>query len=455
MNLSRLGLLVGAASLVACDDKEEELDDVVEINSAPVADAGQDQALTTDDPVNLDGGASFDPDGDLITYEWYFDSTPAESALGARYSFQGSGTTNGQTTFRPDATGTYLIGLRVTDTSGEVSNPDFVIVTVEEGNLPVADAGADLSGNEGDNFTLDGSGSWDPLGRDLTYTWAFESVPSTSALTALSATDTSAAFTADVGGRYVVSLIVDNGLSSSVPNTAIVEVASNNPLAPYADAGVDIEGEDCTAHAVSGAASFDPNGDTLQYRWSIQDRPTASTATNASFDDRNAAETTFYPDVAGEYTLALSVYDGTEWSSPDLLLITATERSFNTPPTVVAGTGGEYDGGEAECTEAGYSYRCDECDSVSTTIGVDASVTDADGDPVSLEWTAVSGAVNFTDATALSTRVVLSEADATEPSVCDLNEYQLRLTATDCTGASVTSDVVYTVSCCGVAPAAR
>ena len=42
MHLSRLGLLLGAASLVACGDKEEDTTATVEINSPPVADAGQD-----------------------------------------------------------------------------------------------------------------------------------------------------------------------------------------------------------------------------------------------------------------------------------------------------------------------------------------------------------------------------------------------------------------------------
>ncbi|NOY26270.1 MAG: POT family MFS transporter [Oligoflexia bacterium] len=54
-------------------------------NLAPRVDAGTDQLLvfTPDSPVEiaLDGGSSFDPDGDELTYEWRMISAPAASKL--------------------------------------------------------------------------------------------------------------------------------------------------------------------------------------------------------------------------------------------------------------------------------------------------------------------------------------------------------------------------------------
>jgi hypothetical protein len=66
----------------------------------------------------------------------------------------------------------------------------------------------------------------------------------------------------------------------------------------------------------------------------------------------------------------------------------------------------------------------------------------------------VSGEAQVTAPDALGTKVTLSDAIPTEPAVCDANEYVLKLTVTDCTGAAVSDTVTYTVNCCGIEAAA-
>ncbi|MDP6935473.1 MAG: PKD domain-containing protein, partial [Myxococcota bacterium] len=158
----------------------------VDTNLRPEANAGDDQELETADVVELDGSASFDPDGDPIKYHWSFDHLPEVSTLpDMENAFPGNHTATATTWFSPDAVGTYVVQLVVEDDAGLESDPDFLIVTVNASEAPVADAGTDQEGTTGELFSLDGSNSYDSKGRDLTYSWTFATVPTTSAVTEL------------------------------------------------------------------------------------------------------------------------------------------------------------------------------------------------------------------------------------------------------------------------------
>ena len=91
-------------------------------NTAPVADAGQPQAVMRSDTVVLDGSLSSDADEDPLTYRWSFESVPPES-------FPELDTTDPvHPSFVADEAGTYVVRLIVNDSMID-SAPDTVEIT--------------------------------------------------------------------------------------------------------------------------------------------------------------------------------------------------------------------------------------------------------------------------------------------------------------------------------------
>lgn len=423
-------------------------------NQKPVAEAGEAINQTADSAVALSGAASTDPDGNVpLLYHWSFDHLPEGSTLASRESAFTANHTEASvsTTFSPDVVGTYVVKLTVTDAKGKESDPDYVIVTVEDAEtVPVANAGSDVTTNVGELVNLDGSRSYDPMYRTLTYSWTVVDKPETSAVETVTGSDSAlASFTPDVKGVYVLNLVVDNGLSRSASD-AVTVTAVDDDASPVANAGADQEVEDCSTVQLDCSASADPDGDTLSYSWELQSKPSGSSITSASLSDRTSARPTFYPDVAGDYVFTCSVNDGSNWSSPDLVTIEAAERRANERPTITAGTDLTISGGSATCEESGYSYECDECAAVTSTLGSTATVTDVDGDPLTIMWSTDNSSATIADQSSLVTTVTLEDAEPTEPGECEDTEYEFELTVSDCTGATVTDRVTFTVNCCGV-----
>ena len=188
-------------------------------NTAPVADAGEDQAIIIlNVPVSLDGSQSWDDDGDDITYLWTIVSKPADSQAAL------SDTTAVNPTITPDKYGDYRIQLEVSDpwTTG---TPDEVVISTA--NLPpVAEAGDNQSCLQGATVSFDGSGSSDANGDAITYSWQIASKPNGSSAYLTGADSVTASLHTDVAGEYVVSLIVNDGLLDSEPDTATVVAVS-------------------------------------------------------------------------------------------------------------------------------------------------------------------------------------------------------------------------------------
>jgi outer membrane protein assembly factor BamB len=286
-------------------------------NNAPVVDAGIDQNVTTGSTVTLDGSNSSDIDEDSITFTWTLISQPSSGTATLSES------TSERPTFVPDADGTYIIRLIVSD--GIVSsNSDTVTITassVSVNNAPLADAGIDQNVTTGSTVTLDGSSSSDIDGDSLTYSWIISSQPGGGNASLSSATDISPTFVPDVDGSYIINLTVNDGMVDSTVDTVTV-VASTESLnnAPIANAGADQTTNIYVFGTVTldGSGSSDPDDDSFSYSWSIITRPAGSTSTLVN---QTTSAPILVPDKPGLFVLSLVVNDGSINSSADTVTV--------------------------------------------------------------------------------------------------------------------------------------
>lgn len=298
--------LYGITLQVSDGTRVSDVDHVVisvgSTNACPLADAGADVVALTGVPVTLDGTGSTDSDVDedgnpqRLEYLWSFSLVPNGSLLEDTEIFN-QGTA--EPVFIPDAPGTYILQLRVTDGIC-TSEPQYVTVLASNGNgQPVADAGLSISLTpcSSSEVTLDGTASFDPEGQALGYEWTLTQVPTGSSVTdaliegRFTATPS---FNWDVPGLYTLQLRVNDGELTSAPdNVALSAVPAlpNTPPVAFAGESLTISANaNCTNDPYTGCScnpcgarstvvtaegSTDPDLDPINYRWEIQ----AGTAT--------------------------------------------------------------------------------------------------------------------------------------------------------------------------------
>jgi large repetitive protein len=130
------------------------------VNRPPSASAGPDRSVCAGDTVAFDGGGSIDWDGKLAGYRWDFaDGATADGARVA-HSFT-----------QP---GTYPVRLTVTDDSGSPCATAEAVSQIHVNAPPQVSLGGDreaFAGGAHDQLLFDASGSSDPDGSGLEYSW--------------------------------------------------------------------------------------------------------------------------------------------------------------------------------------------------------------------------------------------------------------------------------------------
>ncbi len=210
-----------------------DLDQIENGNRVPIARAGPGTGAVVSEPALLDGRASWDPNGDPLTFAWSVTGVPEGSAVTTADLSGGDGEL---ALLFPDVAGDYTLVLTVSDGTESdtdettVSANDAVDGALSSDGAPVAVALGPDRGVTGAAVALDGSQSSDPDGHSLSARWRFMAVPRGSAVTDADLADAGAlstSFAPDLKGNYELMLMVTDGKRSAV-DTVKVKV-----LGPY------------------------------------------------------------------------------------------------------------------------------------------------------------------------------------------------------------------------------
>lgn len=283
---------------------------------------------------------------------------------------------------------------------------------------PRADAGYDQVVSIGSEVTLDASQS---VGDgELAFAWELLSQPEGSAASLQRAATAEPAFTADVAGRYFVSLVVSANGVQSAPDFATVTARNRGPVATAqcgspTDCRV-LHGRQAT---LDGSGSFDPDGDALQLQWEqvTEQCPqrcpelTDCIPYTESVDPQTPTEAiaafTAPATRDVDVVFALSVSDGRRTDTSCVAF-----EVYNTPPNIsMAASDPQLDPPTNPTTVTeGTDFR----------LAVAPGQWDPDGDPLSWSWAQVS----VSDPSALEddstfTSPTNSETRVTAPSLSD------------------------------------
>ena len=196
---------------------------------------------------------------------------------------------------------------------------------------PTANPGTSQNVLVGAVVSMDGSASKDPDGGTLTFKWTLIGKPVGSAATLTNSSYPNPKFTADLAGNYVLSLVVNDGKKDSAVASVSVTATTAN-AAPVANAGSNQSVTIGSTVTLDGTASSDANNDSLTYKWTLQSKPSNSSATLSSL---TSAKPTFKADLAGTYVATLVVNDGK--ANSDVAVVSVLASVANSLPVAKAG----------------------------------------------------------------------------------------------------------------------
>lgn len=290
-------------------------------NYPPIANAGPDQfvSLPTTN-VTLNGNASTDPEGSALSYNWQKLTGPGSQNLSSPGMVS--------TAVEGLVAGTYQFMLTVTDAAG-LFDRDTIRIVVTNPNpnqLPIANAGADITIQyPASSVTLNGTNSHDNDGVLVAYQWTKIAGPNSFAISG--ATTATPLLSLLRKGIYVMQLTVTDNENGTARDTVVITVVNPNPnVAPVANAGPDqVITLPNNSVTLNGSASFDADGEVVQYEWRQVTGPAQASVTGA-----NTVQVDISNLQQGSYQFELAVTDDSAAVALDTVRVTV-----NPPPPVI------------------------------------------------------------------------------------------------------------------------
>ncbi|MDF2152779.1 PKD domain-containing protein [Vibrio sp. CAU 1672] len=195
-------------------------------------------------------------------------------------------------------------------------------------------------------------------------------------------------------------------------NNNHLKTSTSSPERPIANAGDSVQLKQGATAILNGSKSYDPDGASLTYQWTITSAPSGS---GSQLVNSTSAFPSLYLDVVGDYDVQLIVNNGSEDSLPSTLRISDTDSI----PVANAGPDQKHNGTDSVRLDGSHSY-------------------DGDGDPLSYQWTVVSSPSG--------SKVTLARADSAFPVFTpDLaGDYEFELIVDDGVNLSAADRVLVT-----------
>lgn len=365
-------IIVQAGDGVGGSAQDTLLVRVRHVNRVPVANAGADHFATESDTVRLNGAASNDFDPQTLTYSW-------RQLSGVRVALSDS--QSARPFFiapRPAGEPNFAFELLVHD--GEAASaPDTVVVVLNsKPTLPNGIVAA--RDTVYDDSTLPLNALANDVDNDaLLWQWR-------STLDTLQGTGANVVFHPPIVTTPTpvsIAVEVHDGRGGTVADSLTVLVLHANRT-PIARAGADQFVSEGDTVRLNAAASSDFDQQPLQYFWR------QLSGVQIALVDSQSAQPYFIaprPESEKIFRFELIVHDGIVNSTPDTVAIT-----LNTLPDIIGGI------------MAAHDTIPD-----TTTLALNANVSDADGDSLTLNWTTTHGTLAGTGANVLFTPPIFSD----------------------------------------------